>query len=111
LMSPAETPDSPRVAALAARINRARMFWEQWNLEASRHRLVMCTQLTADCGDPRSDISGMVFNAAGKAPGSLVAEGNADSLGPWILRWQVLSVDGHITRGEIRFLVIAKTAS
>ena len=60
--------------------------------------------------DPAGKVAALAI-AAGKAPGSLVAEGNADSLGPWILRWQVLSVDGHITRGEIRFLVIAKTAS
>jgi hypothetical protein len=70
ILAPNETPASPRVQALAARINRARLFWEQWNLEASRERLVMCTQVTADCGDPRSDIAGLVFNAAQKAPAS-----------------------------------------
>ncbi len=25
--------------------------------------------------------------------------------GAWVLRWQVLAVDGHITRGEVRFTV------
>ena len=43
----------------------------------------------------------------GPAPGSLVARGIADSTGRWIIRWQVLSTDGHITRGEIPFQVIA----
>jgi len=60
--------------------------------------------------DPAGKVSALA-TSAGNVPGSLAAEGNADSLGPWILRWQVLSVDGHITRGEIRFLVVAKTAS
>lgn len=43
---------------------------------------------------------------AGDAP---VDELNADathlSSGAWHLRWQVLSVDGHITRGDIPFNV------
>ena len=47
---------------------------------------------------------------SGDTPGSLVAKGNADTIGQWKLRWQVLSTDGHITRGEIPFLVVAKTA-
>jgi hypothetical protein len=68
--APNETAQSPRVVALAARINKARLYWEQWNREASRNRLVMCTQLSADCGDPRSDVAGVAFNTAGKAPGS-----------------------------------------
>jgi hypothetical protein len=28
-----------------------------------------------------------------------------DRAGPWALRWQVLSLDGHVTRGEIPFRV------
>ncbi len=28
--------------------------------------------------------------------------------GPWRLRWQVLAVDGHITRGDIFFTVAAR---
>ena len=27
------------------------------------------------------------------------------SVGAWVLRWQVLAIDGHITRGELRFTV------
>ena len=45
----------------------------------------------------------------GAAAGSLAAHGNTDSLGRWIIRWQVLSTDGHITRGDIPFEVIAGT--
>ena len=41
------------------------------------------------------------------APGSPAdgfdAEAKALSTGQWRLRWQVLSVDGHITRGDIPF--------
>jgi len=35
----------------------------------------------------------------------LDAEAKALSTGQWRLRWQVLSVDGHITRGDIPFSV------
>ncbi len=59
--------------------------------------------------DPAGQVSALAA-AAGAAPGSLVAQGSADTLGQWKLRWQVLSEDGHITRGEIPFLVVAKTA-
>ncbi|MBW8269679.1 copper resistance CopC family protein [Caldovatus aquaticus] len=30
--------------------------------------------------------------------------------GAWRLRWQVLALDGHITRGDIRFTVVPPTA-
>jgi methionine-rich copper-binding protein CopC len=40
-------------------------------------------------------------------PSRAVLTGHAqvDRTGPWMLRWQVLSVDGHVTRGEIPFRV------
>jgi len=41
----------------------------------------------------------------GSAPGSLTASGKTDAPGKWIIRWQALSLDGHITRGEIPFQV------
>jgi copper resistance protein C len=43
--------------------------------------------------------------AADSAPDALDAEAQALSPGAWRLRWQVLSVDGHITRGDIPFTV------
>lgn len=42
--------------------------------------------------------------AAGATPDVLVAEVEVMP-GPQVLRWQVLAIDGHITRGEIRFNV------
>lgn len=30
--------------------------------------------------------------------------------GAWRLRWQVLALDGHITRGDIRFTIVPATA-
>ncbi len=48
--------------------------------------------------------------AAGDKPGSLTAHANLDAPGQWLLRWQVLSIDGHVTRGEIPFMAEAKTA-
>jgi copper resistance protein C len=43
--------------------------------------------------------------AADSAPDALDTEANDLSPGAWRLRWQVLSVDGHITRGDIPFSV------
>ena len=37
--------------------------------------------------------------------GTLAGSANLTLTGPWKLRWQVLSADGHITRGEIPFRV------
>ncbi len=36
-------------------------------------------------------------------PDSLEADARILTIGAWHLRWQVLSVDGHITRGDIPF--------
>ena len=70
LTTPVETLSSLRVQQLVARIEKARGYWESWNLEASRNRLVMCTKISADCGDPRSDVGQISFNTAGKGPQS-----------------------------------------
>jgi methionine-rich copper-binding protein CopC len=35
----------------------------------------------------------------------LLAAGADLAAGTYVLRWQVLAVDGHITRGEVRFTV------
>jgi hypothetical protein len=69
LTEPAETSASPRVVAMARRLNQARLFWEDWNRQASRNRLVVCTRVTGDCGDPRSEVTALVFDRAGVAPG------------------------------------------
>lgn len=37
-------------------------------------------------------------------PNVLAARSRIDRQGRWTLRWQVLSRDGHITRGEIPFI-------
>ncbi|MFH0302345.1 copper resistance CopC family protein [Bradyrhizobium sp. 31Argb] len=43
--------------------------------------------------------------ATDSPPDALDAEAKGLSPGAWRLRWQVLSVDGHITRGDIPFTV------
>ena len=55
LTAPTENAETARVQMLAARLEKGRQYWEEWNREASRNRLVMCTQVSEDCGDPRSD--------------------------------------------------------
>ncbi len=43
--------------------------------------------------------------ATDQLPDTLSAEAKHLAPGTWRLRWQVLSVDGHITRGDIPFTV------
>jgi methionine-rich copper-binding protein CopC len=43
--------------------------------------------------------------SSGVAPDVLAATTDATSAGGYVLRWQALSSDGHITRGEIPFRV------
>jgi methionine-rich copper-binding protein CopC len=43
--------------------------------------------------------------AASDAPGAVSAQARVDAPGRWILRWQVLSIDGHVTRGDVPFSV------
>ncbi|HEY2968246.1 MAG TPA: copper resistance CopC family protein [Casimicrobiaceae bacterium] len=42
---------------------------------------------------------------AGGPPGVLAGHAQVAESGRWKLRWQVLSLDGHITRGEVDFSV------
>jgi methionine-rich copper-binding protein CopC len=43
--------------------------------------------------------------APGSPPGVLAGRARIQDNGRWKLRWQVLSLDGHITRGEVDFSV------
>ncbi len=43
----------------------------------------------------------------GGGPEEVTARLGALPPGAWTLRWQVLAVDGHMTRGDIRFRVAA----
>jgi len=70
LTKPDETLSSSLVQRLVPRIEKAREYWETWNREASRNRLVMCTKISDDCGDPRSDVGKVSCNSAGKGPQS-----------------------------------------
>jgi hypothetical protein len=65
---PNETADSDLVLLLAKRINKARLLWERWMREATGNRMVVCTQLTADCGDARSDVAQVAVNPERRAP-------------------------------------------
>ena len=82
-------PDESAQAALpvqiAQRVDRARLLWERWMREASGNRMVVCTQVSADCGDARSDVSELRWNAARKGPAA----------GP-------LTMDVVVTNGGVR---------
>ena len=54
----------------------------------------------------RPDGSEIIVALAPYGPaGVLAGQAQATLSGSWKLRWQVLSLDGHITRGEVRFFV------
>ena len=54
----------------------------------------------------RPDGSEVIVALAPDGPaGVLAGRAQATQSGRWKLRWQVLSLDGHITRGEVRFSV------
>jgi copper resistance protein C len=54
----------------------------------------------------RPDGSEVIVALAPDGPaGVLAGRAQATQSGHWKLRWQVLSLDGHITRGEVRFSV------
>lgn len=71
LTLPNDSPSSPTVMALAARLNKARLWWEDWNRHASQRRLVICTQISGDCGDPRSDVSAVRVSPTARTSGAL----------------------------------------
>jgi methionine-rich copper-binding protein CopC len=46
-----------------------------------------------------------IMLAPDSPPGVLEGPAQLTEGGPWALRWQTLSLDGHITRGEVSFSV------
>jgi hypothetical protein len=65
---PDESAQEPLPQMIAQRVDKARLLWEAWMREATANRMVVCTKLSADCGDARSDVTGLTFNAARKHP-------------------------------------------
>lgn len=49
-------------------------------------------------------LSSVLQQTPPEAPNLLEAKASVTP-GDWVLRWQVLAVDGHITRGEVPFAV------
>jgi methionine-rich copper-binding protein CopC len=68
-------------------------------VDAKRSRIILVTpnseQLTLPISE-KSPVDGLVSEAKGLTAGA------------YILRWQVLANDGHITRGEVHFRVLQK---
>jgi methionine-rich copper-binding protein CopC len=65
-------------------------------VDAGRSRLI----LVAPDGE-----QGMLAISGISTPDSLVAQAKGLRRGLYVLRWQVLAGDGHISRGEVKFLV------
>jgi methionine-rich copper-binding protein CopC len=65
-------------------------------IDAKRSRLFLVT--------PNGKLQPLAIHES--APGdALVSEAKGLGIGSYILRWQVLASDGHITRGEVLFSV------
>ncbi len=80
---PGETADSPLAVQVAGRIDRARLLWEQWMRAATGNRMVVCTLVSQDCGDARSDVVDLRFNPTRQPPawGPLAVEVDLDNPG------------------------------
>jgi len=65
-------------------------------IDAARSTLVVLDADRASTG---------IALTAGTTPDLLTAQGPALTPGRYRLRWQVLALDGHITRGDIAFTV------
>ena len=66
------------------------------------------SRLTLLAPDGNQTVLGIVEAASGD---SLISEAKGLKSGTYVLRWQVLAVDGHITRGEVPFRVQQPLAS
>jgi methionine-rich copper-binding protein CopC len=60
------------------------------------------SRLTLLAPDGNQTVLGIVEAASGD---SLISEAKGLKSGTYLLRWQVLALDGHITRGEVPFRV------
>jgi methionine-rich copper-binding protein CopC len=56
----------------------------------------------------RADKSTTALTAADDAPADVLKTKADLTPGDYVLRWQVLAVDGHITRGDVPFTVSGK---
>ncbi len=59
-----EAATDPVPTMLAARLNRARPWWDDWLRTATRKRLHNCTRLTGPCDDPRAEVEAVRANPA-----------------------------------------------
>jgi hypothetical protein len=64
-------------------------------IDAGRSRLTLT----------RPDLSQAVLPAGGAGAGNVLTAAADLAPGAYALRWQVLAIDGHITRGDITFTV------
>jgi methionine-rich copper-binding protein CopC len=60
------------------------------------------SRLTLLAPDGKQTALGIVEASSGD---SLISEAKGLKSGAYVLRWQVLAIDGHITRGEVPFRV------
>ena len=65
---PGQTAQDRLVQQVALRVDKARLFWEEWMRTATDRRMVVCTQISGDCGDPRSDVVDLIWNQARQSP-------------------------------------------
>ena len=86
---------TPAVNAAVARGDLAIRLQFNSRIDAQRSRLTL--------QDP--DSKSIAVTSVSSEPNVLAGRARVESPGQWTLRWQVLSRDGHITRGDVRFTV------
>jgi len=86
---------TPAVNAAVARGDLAIRLQFNSRIDAQRSRLTL--------QDP--DNKPVAVTSVSSEPNVLAGRARVESPGQWSLRWQVLSRDGHITRGDVRFTV------
>ena len=85
------------------------------SLPAGRLEVELTFNSRIDPGLSRLDLVGpdgrdrRLAIAPDSPPGTMVTHADTNGPGQWKLRWLALSIDGHITRGEIPFVVTGKT--
>jgi hypothetical protein len=60
------------------------------------------SRLTLFASDGKQTALGIADASSGE---SLISEARGLKSGAYVIRWQVLAVDGHITRGQVQFRV------
>ena len=85
---------------------------DQSTIPAGQHDLVLRYNSRIDHGRSRLTLQGtnaaMPLQLKPNSPADTLASSADLTPGAYVIHWQVLAIDGHMTRGDVRFTVTAK---